>query len=99
MGGVPSLQRWCQTQPRTAIPGIGYLVSYVFSASGSTGVESCAVKFENDWPIGSSESWRPGTDVLASMMIYLTLILCIFGGVFYPSCLFKVGGGIVVMIR
>ena len=53
-------------------------ISYVFSASGSTGVESCAVKFENGWPIGSPESWRPGTDILASMMIYLALILCFY---------------------
>ena len=70
-------------------------ISYVFSASGSAGVESCAVKFENGWPIGSSESWRPGTDIPASMMIYCVLLLLFI----YPFCLFKVGGGIVGMIR
>ena len=68
-------------------------ISYVFFASGSTGVESCAVKFEKGWPIGSSESWRPGTDILSSMMIYLALILYLFVPFFYPFCLFTASSG------
>jgi len=71
-------------------------ISYVFSTGGSTGVESCAVKFENGWPIGSSESWRPGTDISFKYGDLLGLDPVFIYFLSYPFCLFKVGGGIVV---
>ena len=64
-------------------------ISYVFSASGSTGVESCVVKFKNGWPIGSSEGWRPGTDISFKYDDLLG-----FDPVFFLFVLlFTVGGG------